>query len=51
MNNFPEPLFFTVKEAAYQTAEDLSQAGYVVEITNQGNIIIVNTKEDFNAPN
>lgn len=45
--NLPEPLFFTVKEAAYQAAEELSIDGYAVEIINHGNTLVVITKEDF----
>lgn len=46
-NHLPEPLFVSVKEDAYDKAEELALFGFAVEIINHGNVFAVVAKEDF----
>ena len=43
----PEPIFVSVKEDAYDRAEELALFGFAVEIINHGNVFAVIAKEDF----
>ena len=46
-NHLPEPLFVSVKEDAYDRAEELALFGFAVEIINHGNVFAVVAREDF----
>lgn len=46
-SHLPEPIFVSVKEDAYDRAEELALFGFAVEIINHGNVFAVVAKEDF----
>ena len=46
-NQLPEPQFISVKEDAFERAEELASFGFAVEIINHGNVFAVVAKEDF----
>lgn len=46
-NQLPEPQFISVKEDAFERAEELALFGFAVEIINHGNVFAVVAKEDF----
>ena len=46
-NQLPEPIFVSVKEDAYDRAEELASFGFAVEIINHGNVFAVIAREDF----
>ena len=47
MRSLPQPEFITVKEDAYQRAEELASFGFAVAVYNDGNIFRIETQEDF----
>lgn len=51
MRNLPEVEFITVKEDAYQRAEELASFGFAVAVENAGNVFAVISVEDFQPCN
>ena len=51
MRNLPEVEFITVKEDAYQRAEELASFGFAVAVYNDGHIFRIETQEDFQPCN
>ena len=45
MRNLPEIEFLTVKEDAYQRAEELASFGFAVSIFNDGNVFRLQSEE------
>ena len=47
----PDAEFITVKEDAYQRAEELASFGFAVAVYNDGHIFRIETQEDFQPCN
>ena len=47
----PEIEFITVKEDAYQRAEELASFGFAVAVKNDGNVFAIISIEDFQPCN
>ena len=45
MKSLPEIEFITVKEDAYQRAEELASYGFAVTIVNDGNVFALTSEE------